>query len=139
MKDITRLMIRDFNLKKLGVDFMGYRIVNRKDLSFHHLVVAKRYCKELGFGEGYYKWNGAILNQSTAHDYLHIVEREDRDMFDAITSEMIDENIKGYIDQDNLRRINDILCCFEKEHCSDRTKKGKLLIKREYRERRILL
>ena len=60
-------------------------------------------------------------------------------MFDAITSEMIDENIKGYIDQDNLRRINDILCCFEKEHCSDRTKKGKLLIKKEYRERRILL
>lgn len=50
----------------------------------------------------------------------------------AITSEMIDENIKGSLDMDNLKRILDILHSFEREHCSDRGKKGNYLIKEEY-------
>ena len=45
---------------------------------------------------------------------------------------MIDENQKGYLDMDNLRYILDILHCFEREHCSDRSKKGYYLIKDEY-------
>lgn len=37
-------------------------------------------------------------------------------MFLAITSEMLDELIKGYLDRENLLRIRDILNCFEKEY-----------------------
>lgn len=45
---------------------------------------------------------------------------------------MIDQNIKGRLDAENLRRIDDLLTYFEREHSSDRGKKGKLLIKEDY-------
>lgn len=136
MREITKLMIKEYKLMKLGYDFMGYDITNKSNLSFHHLIIPHRSCKAMGLGEGYLEWNGAILNQNTSHDYLHLIEAKDYDMFLAITSELIDENVKGHLDIDNLRRIHDILECFEREHANDRSKKGKVLIKQEYMRRR---
>lgn len=130
MKPITREMIKKYGIKDF--DFMGYDIKRKESLSFHHLIVARRYCKQQGLGEGYVMWNGAILVQDISHDYLHIIETIDYDVFCALTSEMIDMNTKGYLDKDNLRYIKDILLYFEREHDHDRNKKGKLLIKREY-------
>ena len=132
MREITKEMIDHYKIMKLGFDFMGYPVTKKSLLSFHHLIVAHRYCKERGLGEGYLWWNGAILNQNTSHEYLHLIESKDLDIFMAITSEMIDENIKGFLDMDNLKRILDILHSFEREHCSDRGKKGNYLIKEEY-------
>ena len=134
MKPITREMIKLYGIKDF--DFLGYDIKRKENLSFHHLIVARRYCKEQGLGEGYLMWNGAILVQDTSHDYLHTIEQIDYDVFCALTSEMIDMNIKGYLDKDNLRYIKDILLSFEREHDHDRNKKGKLLIKREYTHNR---
>ena len=136
MKEITKLMIKKYELMKLGYDFMGYDIINKNNLSFHHLIIPHRDCKAMGLGEGYLEWNGAILNQNTSHNYLHLIEAKDYDMFLAITNELIDENVKGHLDIDNLRRIHDILECFEREHSNDRSKKGKVLIKQEYMRRR---
>ena len=130
MKPITREMIKKYGIKDF--DFMGYDIKRKESLSFHHLIVARRYCKQQGLGEGYLMWNGAILVQDTSHEYLHTIEQIDYDVFCALTSEMIDINIKGYLDKDNLQQIKDILFYFEREHDHDRNKKGKLLIKREY-------
>ncbi len=53
-------------------------------------------------------------------------------MFEAITSEMIDENVMGRLDKGCLERIDDILNQFEKEYSGNRTSKGKVLIKPEY-------
>lgn len=128
-------MIEYYKIMKLKIDFMGYPVPKRNTLSFHHLIVPKRYSHQNGLGEGYLWWNGAILIQPTSHDYLHLIEAKDYDMFLAITSEMIDQNIKGYLDRENLLRIRDILEQFEKEHCSDRSKKGNLLIKEQYLRR----
>ena len=136
MKEITKLMIKKYELMKLGYDFMGYDIINKNNLSFHHLIIPHRDCKAMGLGEGYLEWNGAILNQNTSHNYLHLIEAKDYDMFLAITNELIDENIKGHLDIDNLRRIHDILECFEREHINDKSKKGNILIKQEYMRRR---
>lgn len=138
MKEITKIMVKDFRIMKLGYDFMGYQVKRKESLSFHHLIIPHRNCKEKGLGEGYLVWNGAILVQSSSHDYLHVVESRDYDRFLAITSEMIDENIKGYLDIDNLRRIADILRSFEKEYCNARTKKGKMLIKEEFIKGRMI-
>ena len=135
MREITKVMINQFKIMKLGYDFMGYTVDKKSSLSFHHLIIPRRNFKEYGIGEGYLFWNGAILRQDTSHDYLHLIEAKDYDIFLAITSEMIDQNIKGYLDINNLRRINDLLKIFEKEHCSDRGKKGKLLIKDIYYRR----
>lgn len=135
MKEITKFMIKKYALMKLKYDFMGYEFQRSNQLSFHHLIVPKRYCKQEGLGEGYLNWNGAILRQNTSHDYLHIIERYDPEIFELITSEMIDENLKGRLDMENIKAIDDLLSYFEREHCSDRTKKGNLIIKPEYTRR----
>ena len=140
MKDVTKEMIKIFKLKKLGCDFMGYEFVNPNELSFHHLIVARKDCKELHIpSEGYLYWNGAILRQDTSHDYLHLIKQYDPEIFYLITSELIDENIKRKLTLDSLRRIRTLLEYFEKEHCSTRTKKGNLLIKESYVRDRIRL
>lgn len=135
MREITKEMIEYYKIMKLQIDFMGYDVSKKNTLSFHHLIVPHRECKRKGLGEGYLWWNGAILNQSTSHEYLHLIEAKDYDMFLDITSEMIDQNFKGYLDRENLLRIRDILEKFEKEHCSDRGKKGNLIIKDTYLRR----
>lgn len=129
MKQVTELMIRQYKIKQLGFDFMGYRLQKNDIYTFHHLIVPKRR------GGTYEKWNGAILCGTTSHPYLHLIECKDREIFERITSEMIAENIKGHIDIENLRHINDLLCYFEREHMNDRGKKKRLLIKKEYIER----
>ena len=132
MREVTKLMIKDFKIMKLGYDFMGYKVNRTKDLSFHHLIIPHRESKAYGLGEGYLYWNGAILCGKTIHPYLHLIENIDPDIFYELTSEMIDENIKGRLDIDNLKRIHDLLLYFEREHDHDTSKKGKLLIKREF-------
>lgn len=133
MKEITRLMVYNYNLKTLKYDFMGYTFNKEKELSFHHLIIPNRK------GGPVEKWNGSILVRDTAHDYLHRIENVDEEIFFLITSEMVDENIKGKLDIENLRKIRDLLEYFEKEHCGEITSKGKPLIKEEYIRRRIKL
>lgn len=129
IKEVTKLMINEFKLKELGFDFMGYHL-NKGDIyTFHHLIIPNRN------GGPIARWNGSILCGNSSHPYLHIVEQKNMDIFCYITSEMIDMNIKGYLDIENLRKIDDVLRQFEREHSGDRTKKGKLLIKEEYTKR----
>ena len=117
MKFITEKMYKDFDMKKTGYDFMGYTFKYKDELSFHHTMIARRDCTKLNVpSEGYLEWNGAILKQLTSHNYLHYIEKKDYDRFLAITSELIDENIKGKIDKDNLIMIRDILLSFEREY-----------------------
>lgn len=130
MKTVTKLMIDEFNIKKLGYDFMGYGFQKGDKYTFHHLIIS--HCNN----GPYARWNGAILF-STPHQYLHVIERKDYDIFCYITSEMIDMNIKGYLDSNNILRINDVLCQFEREHSGERTSRGKVLIKEEYTKRKI--
>ncbi len=129
MKEVTKLMIEQYNLKKLKLDFMGYSFNNINQLSYHHLIIPRRLNGEMTFE------NGAILRQNTSHDYLHRIERIDYDMYLAITYEMIDEKIKGYIDVNNLIAINDILNEFEKEYYNLKTKSGTPIIRKEYTKR----
>ena len=126
MKQVTELMIRQYKIKQLGIDFMGYKLQKDDIYTFHHLIIPKKN------GGAYADWNGAILCGKTSHPYLHLIESKDYEIFLRLTSEIIDENIKGRIDTENLRRINDLLCYFEREHINDRGKKQRRLIKREY-------
>ena len=128
-------MYKKYALQKLKMDFMGYEIKRKEDISFHHLIIPHRDCKKKGLGEGYLEWNGALLVQKTSHDYLHLIESIDYDYFTAISSEMIDENIKGYLDMENIKEIDYILREFEKEYRGITSKKGGKLIKDEYTRR----
>ena len=135
MKEIAKEMIKDFKIKKLGYDFMGYQVDRQSSLSFHHLIIAHKDCKQLGYGEGFLRWNGSILVQDTSHNYLHLIERIDEQIFNLITSEMIDMNSKGYLDTYNIKKIHDLLSYFEREHINDRNSRGKILIKESYIQR----
>ncbi len=126
MREITKLMIKEFKVKQLGYDFMGYSLQKGDIYTFHHLIIPNRN------GGPYARWNGAILCGKTSHQYLHVIESKDIELFGLLSSEMIDQNIKGRLDAENLRRIDDLLTYFEREHSSDRGKKGKLLIKEDY-------
>jgi hypothetical protein len=46
MKEVSKLIIRDFRIKELGYDFMGFSL-NKNILSFHHLIFSKEYCRIL--------------------------------------------------------------------------------------------
>lgn len=135
MKEVTKIMIKKYALMKLKYDFMGYQFDRTNQLSFHHLIVPHRLCKEKGLGEGYFEWNGSILRQNTSHDYLHIIEQYDYERFLALTIEMIDENTKGHLDLDNLKAIDDILYSFEHEYMDQYNSKGKHIIRPEYTKR----
>ena len=137
MREITKEMIKLYNIKKLGYDFMGYTFRNINELSFHHLIVPHRDCKREGLGDGYLFWNGAILRQDTSHEYLHTIERVDREIFLQITKEMIDENNKRKIDIENLKRIRVLLLYFEEKYKDIENKQGKKLIKQKYITQRI--
>ena len=129
MKEFTKLIINEFKIKQLGYDFMGYSL-NKNDIyTAHHLIVPARHGGKLT------RQNTAILCGQSSHPYLHVIENKDEEIFYHITSEMIDMNIKGRLDVENLREIDDLLTYFEREHCSDRGKKGKMLIKEEYLRR----
>jgi hypothetical protein len=129
MHRVTKFMVKEFNIKQVGYDFMGYKLKRGDIYSFHHLIVSK------SKGGPYAPWNGAVLCESTAHTYLHVIEWKDYDMFCAITSEMIDMNVQGYLSYPNISRINDVLNRFEIEYCSAVTLTGKKLIKEDYTKR----
>ena len=126
MKQIVKDMIKIYKIDKLGFDFCGYSLQKGDIYTYHHNIIARRN------GGPETISNGAILCGKTSHQYLHLIEAKDYDMFSAITSEMIDENIKGYLDMDNLRYILDVLHCFEREYLLAKRKNGDYLIKDEY-------
>ena len=124
-------MIKEYNLKKLGYDFMGFRFKRPEELSFHHLIIPHRECSKVE-AEGYVRWNGAILVQNTSHEYLHMIGQYDKDRFDYITELMKEMNINGQLDKYNLERIESALEVFEMEYKDLANKKGKTLIKDTY-------
>lgn len=132
MDAVTKEMIKLYRIKKVGLDFMGYKVDKRSNISFHHLLIPNRFGGKRVIQNGALLMQGQYFQDSNSHDYLHLIEHIDYEIFSLITSEMIDQNIKGYLDVKNLKKIRDLLEYFEREHLNDRGKKGKLLIKQQY-------
>ncbi len=132
MKSVVDLMINKFKILEVGIDFMGYRITNPKKLSFHHLVEFKR-------NGGHYDIdNGALLIRNSSHDYIHLIEKTDRKIFNAITDEMIKENKLRRIDEDIIAKIDEYLCDFEDKYYDYTVGKGrKILIRDEFYRRKL--
>ncbi len=140
MKEVTQQMIKDYQINKLRYDFMGYTFHTERQLSFHHMIIAKRDCRAQQIPhDGYVAWNGAILVQNSSHDYLHEIEMVDRELFELITQELIQENKLGEINLASLIRIRLFLEKFEKEHKNELKSSGKKLIKERFTRDRIIL
>lgn len=128
MKEITRELIRIYKPK--GIDWMGYNIHTIRDLTYHHIQKKED-------GGPFTLDNGALLRGDTSHEYLHIIETRDMDMYIYINNILKMINTQGYRPtKEQLLLIKDVLLQFEREHCSDRNSKGKVLIKTKYIEGR---
>lgn len=130
MRNVTKELIDEFKIKRLGYDFMGYEKQRGDDYMFHHLLIPNR------FGGPYEYWNGVVLF-TTPHRYLHVIEAWDEKRFNYLTSEMQDMKVKGYLDNFNLNNINDLLSEFEYINRNKYTSKGKKLIKSQYLNRHL--
>lgn len=126
MKQITREMLKIYKPIS-NMDWLNYKLV-KKDLTFHHIV------KKVngGFEE---ISNGALL-MPIPHQYLHVIEFKEwktykhlNDMFRIIN----DQRHEPTLEQREI--IECILQDFEYKHKDDRTAKGKMLIKPEYKKR----
>ena len=137
MRKITKQMIKDYRIKELGYDFMGYYKQPTEIYNFHHLIVPYRNCSSRGLGEGYVRWNGAILCAESSHPYLHLIEQFDLESYLKITSEMIEMNLRGKLMIQNLKAIREILLEFEKKYDNLYSRGGKILIKKNYITNRV--
>lgn len=136
MKEVTRKLINNFEIMSKKVDFCGYKVDRYESLNFHHLIIPRRECYKKNVpNEGYVYWNGAILVRDTSHDYIHLIEKRDYKIFSYITSEMIDINVKGFLDIENLKNIGELLSEFEYKYGNVVNKEGKKLIKSKYYDR----
>lgn len=131
MSRLRERLCKDYRIEELGYDFLGYTFDSRKDLSTHHIVP-----RHLG---GHTKKNNlCILSRDTAHNYIHIIESYDFDIFMRLTQCLLNEVKNGKIGIEELERIEELLLIFEDKYKDEQTKSGELLIRPEYKEKRII-
>ena len=129
MKPITREMIQIWNMDK--TDWMSYRISRKNPFTFHHAFVPARH------GGKYTINNGAILCGQTSHPYIHVIEANDMDRFEYLTEILREINEQRRMPSlEQFRRMRSCLESFEREYSGKRTSKGKVVIKKEFTERR---
>ena len=131
MGSIANKLFNDFELYKLGYDFMGYTFDDKKEISYHH--IQPRHYK----GKTTYK-NGALLVRETSHNYIHVIEEYEFQLFIELSQELIAEHKDG-ITKDHLLAIRQMLEYFEGRYKDMYTKRGGLIVKEEYIRRRIQL
>lgn len=104
-------------------DMMGYHLKKSK-ATFHHIDK-----KENGGCTS--TSNGAVL-MPYDHEYLHIVESKDFELFNYISGILKRINQRGYMTDDDMKAVAEMLYAFEVDHKNDRTTKGKRLIRDEF-------
>lgn len=125
MKEVTKQLIKNFKIYERGLDFMGYSKRKGDIPTFHHYLIANRH-------GGPYSYENGVILFTTPHQYLHVIENYDYRKFSLITSEMHDMKVKGYLANENLMNIGEILSEFEYKNRNKYTRKGKKLIRDEY-------
>ena len=129
MKPITNLMINEYGVRR--VCFMGYKVSKDNPFTYHHLR------KRCHGGKEEIK-NGAILTKM-AHQYLHILESRDEELYNLLNNVLWQINEQGFAPLERqLLAIDYILRIFEEKYSNERSSSGKILIKREYKEGRIV-
>ena len=128
-RETRKKMIADWGMT--NIDWFGYEKAEDEIFSFHHIVPRHS-------GGLYTINNGSILNDKSSHPYIHLIEVVDPEMFVYLTNILINiNNQREMPNRQQLLAIRGVLEQFEREHCSDRSNKGRLLIKPRFVEGRI--
>lgn len=127
MKNIICNMLKIY-VPSSGLDWMNYKLV-REDLSFHHIV------KKSDGGKKDIS-NGALLQSTNSHPYLHLIECLDIDTYIQINEVLKEINMQRSEPTLMQRyRIEEILLEFENKHRWDKNSKGDLLVRKKYLNR----
>ena len=126
MKEVTKEMLKIYKPIS-GLDWMNYKIV-KKDMTAHHILKRENGGKlEIG--------NIAPL-MPVAHQYLHLIECKDIEVYITLNKIFKIINNQGYEPTEGQRQMVEyILREFEHFHKWDKGSKGKLLIQRKYLDR----
>lgn len=126
MSSIKKEMLKIY-VPYSNMDWLNYTLI-KKNVTYHHITK-----RENGGIETID--NGALL-MPVAHQYLHIIEFRDAETYIAINKLFrYINNQKAEPTQEQREILEYLLKQFEKEHKSDKSSKGKLLIKHKYLER----
>lgn len=128
MTKLKNKLYENFELYKIGCDFMGYDFDSIKDLTYHH-IQPKNLDGKTTFD------NGALLIK-TSHNYIHIIESYEFRLFIELSQELKNEHKDG-ITKEHLLAIRQMLEYFEYKYGNQYTKKGLPIIKEEFVRRRI--
>lgn len=131
MSRLRERLYKDYKLEELGYDFMGYQFDSKKDLSTHHIIPRHT-------GGQTKKNNLCVLNRYTSHNYIHLIEDTDYKTFLQVSKCLVEQVKKGKVDLEELRKINEILLFFEDKYSRAESKNGELLIRPEYKTKRII-
>ena len=130
MSRLRERLYKDYKVEELGYDFMGYTFSSRKELSTHHILP-----KHMGGTTK--KSNLCVLSRDTSHNYIHLIEDYDIKVFTQISSCLMEEVKNGRIGIEELKRIEELLLFFEEKYKNEQTRNGELIIKPEYKTKRI--
>lgn len=109
------------------LDWLNYKLV-KKDVTLHH--IKKR------VDGGRLEIPNLSLIMPNGHQFLHLIEYRDIDTYIAINKILkFINNQKAEPTQEQREIIEYLLQEFEYKHRWDKNSKGKLLIKREYKDR----
>ena len=126
MNEVRKKMIKIYNMKNMC--WMGYKVSKNNPYTFHHI-------KKASEGGKLEIENGAILTKN-AHDYLHLIETRDLELYIYINTILRNINDQGFFStKHQLLTIESLLRKFEQKHKFDKNCEGKILIKKEYYKR----
>lgn len=132
MSKLRERIYKDFKMEQLGYDFLGYTFESKKELSTHHILPRHS-------GGQTKKNNLCALNRFTSHNYIHLIEDTDYKVFLELSKYLLEEVSKGEISREQLLRIADVLQFFEYKYRDEEDRHGELLIRPEYKSKRIIL
>lgn len=131
MSRLRERLYKEYNVGELGYDFMGYEYGDKRELSTHHIIPKHN-------GGQTKKHNLCVLNRFTSHNYIHLIEDYDYKVFLQVSRELMIQVKQGKIDIEQLRNIDELLQFFEYKFRDETDRNGDLIIKPEYKEKRII-
>ena len=125
--DNIRIQMLEIYKPISGLDWLNYKLVKDK-VTFHHI-------KKRDNGGKKVVNNGALL-MPVAHQYLHLIESKDMNIYIGINKIFEYINQQQYEPTAEQRQMLEyMLQQFEFQHRFDKGSKGKILIKHKYLER----
>lgn len=126
LKNITREMLKIYKPIS-GMDWMNYKLI-RGDMTAHHILKAEH--------GGKLEIPNIAPLRSVSHQYLHLIEFKDIEIYNAINKIFKLVNQQGCEPTTEQRQIIEyFLLEFEKAHKNGKNSKGNALIKYKYLQR----